>query len=226
MAVAAGDTKPVQVAEATQDTSLPNIGASLIVKKELKPTGTSPDTNGLPMLGKADAKVSLVVFSDYECPFCNKFYMETMSELKKEYIDTGKVKFIFKNFPLYTIHKKAIPAAMAAKCAGDQGKYYEMHDALFDNFATWTRAVPLKNSFLQLADKIGLDKKSFESCIASEKFKPELEKEYTEGYYLGVRGTPTTYINGKAVTDEDGNSLGALPYEMLKERIDLALAGK
>lgn len=208
---------------AKTDTSLPNIGGALTVKKDLKPTSTSPDIKDLPFLGNKDAKVTVVEFSDYECPFCHKFYAETITKLQKEYVETGKVKFIYKDFPLYSIHKKSIPAATAARCAGAQNKYYEMHNALFDNFDTWPKSASLKDAFMAIGKNIGLNSSSFEVCLTNDSMKAEIEKQYTEGYYLGIRGTPTTFINGKMLADQNGDSLGSLDYATLKGLIDKAL---
>ena len=86
-----------------------------------------------PMLGRADAPVTLVEFSDYQCPFCQRFFATTLSAIKKHYVDTGKVRYVFRDFPLDQLHRQARKAAEAVHCAGDHGKYWEMHDLLFQN---------------------------------------------------------------------------------------------
>ena len=110
-----------------------------IIEEELSGSAASTVTrviveNGnLPPLGSASAKVTLIEFSDYECPFCERHYTQVESQLKKEYIDTGKVKFYYRDFPLSQIHPGAQKAAEATRCAGDQGKYWEYHDLVFEN---------------------------------------------------------------------------------------------
>ncbi|MFN7161247.1 MAG: DsbA family protein [Candidatus Gracilibacteria bacterium] len=206
-----------------QDTSLSYIGGSLAVNSAAKPTGTTPDIENVPFVGNKDAKVTIVEYSDYECPFCKKFYDQTIKQLEKEYISTGKVKFIYKDFPLHSIHPLSLPAANAARCAGAQNKYYEMHNALFETYNTWTEGSNLKDSLTTVAKNIGVNTDTFSKCLTDFTYKDAIEKDYTEGYYLGVRGTPTTFINGKMVTTADGDSAGAMDYSMLKAEIDKLL---
>lgn len=219
---AAPDT--TQVAPTTgKDTSLSYIGASLAVNSTDKPTGTTPNIDGAPFLGKKDAKVTIVEYSDYECPFCKRYFDQSISQLEKEYINTGKVKFVYKDFPLHSIHPYSLPAANAARCAGAQNKYYEMHNALFEQYDTWTAGSNLKNALSTVAKSIGLNTDTFDSCMTNFTYKDAIEKDYTEGYYLGVRGTPTTFINGKMVTGANGDSAGAMDYASLKAEIDKLL---
>lgn len=208
---------------AAQDTSLSYIGGSLAVNSAAKPTGTTPDTDNVPFIGSKDAKVTIVEYSDYECPFCKKFFDQTISQLEKDYINTGKVKFIYKDFPLHSIHPLSLPAANAARCAGAQDKYYEMHNALFETYNTWTGSSNVKDGLTAVAKSIGVDTNKFSSCLTDFTYKDAIEKDYTEGYYLGVRGTPTTFINGKMITTANGDSAGAMDYTMLKAEIDKLL---
>jgi len=147
-------------------------------------------------LGADDAPIVIVEFSEYQCPFCAKMYKEIYPNLKKDFIDTGKVKYIYKDFPL-TIHPNAMNAALAAECAGDQGKYFEMHDALFENQINWTKEKDPKEKFNEYALNIGLNATTFTQCYESEKYKDEINQDKEDGITYKVQATPTLFINGK-----------------------------
>lgn len=207
-----------------RDTSLSYIGGSLTVNSAAKPSGTTPDISNAAFMGNKDAKVTVVEYSDYECPFCRKFFVNTVAQFEKDYVSTGKVKFVYKDFPLHSIHPKSLPAANAARCAGAQDKYYEMHNALFETYDSWINGANLKDSLTTVAKNIGLNTETFGKCLSDFTYKDAIQKDYTEGYYLGVRGTPTTFVNGKMITTADGESAGAMDYAVLKSEIDKALA--
>ena len=164
-----------------------------------------------PKLGDDNAKVSIVEFSDFECPFCGNFVRETFEDLKREYIDTGKVSFVFKNFPLNT-HKNAMIAALASECANEQGKFWEYHNKLFRSQKSLE-----KKDLKEYAADLKLDTAKFNTCLDSEKYKDEVSKDIEEGTGLGVRGTPTFYINGRALS-------GALPLEEFENVINEELS--
>ncbi len=167
--------------------------------------------------GNADAKVTVVEFSDYQCPFCRKSFNEIIPNLFKDYVDTGKVRFIYKDFPL-SFHPQAAPYAEAARCAGDQGKYFEMHDRIFqeqDKLGQGTVDVPFDK---QWAADIGLDAAAFASCFDSGKYVQAVQQDFADGAAVGVSGTPTFFVNGQAL-------VGAQPYALLKQAIDAELAG-
>ncbi|MBU1446298.1 DsbA family protein [Patescibacteria group bacterium] len=149
-------------------------------------------------LGSEDAPILIVEFSEYQCPFCAKMYKEIYPNLKKDFIDTGKVKYVYRDFPL-TIHTNAINAAMAAECAGDQGKYFAMHDMLFENQTTWAKEENPKTNFDEYAKNIGLNAATFTECYESEKYTEEILKDKAEGISYGVQSTPTLFINGKLI---------------------------
>ncbi|MBT3642905.1 DsbA family protein [archaeon] len=161
--------------------------------------------------GDADAPVTIVEWSDYECPFCTKFYDQTFSQINEEYIKTGKVKFIYRDFPL-GFHKNAQKAAEAAECAGEQGKYFDMHDALFENGVTGG-----VSSFKQFAADIGLDTDDFNDCLDSGEMASEVAKDLADGSAAGITGTPGFIINGQLVS-------GAQPFSVFKQVIDAELA--
>ena len=162
--------------------------------------------------GDTDAPVTIYEFSDYQCPFCGRFYTDTLPELDAKYIKTGKVRLVYKDFPLDNIHSEATPAAMAARCAGEQGKYYEFHDKLFEN----QRSLDTSN-YKQWAQDIGLDTSKFNSCVDARKYLSAVRKDLVEGQQNGIQGTPGFLINGKLIS-------GAQPFSVFEAAIESALA--
>ncbi len=151
---------------------------------KLAPPRVDLDTD--PRLGKADARIGIVEFSDYECPYCLGFYAQIFPKLMKEYVDTGIVQFIRKDLPLTTIHPQAMPAALAASCAGNQGKYWEMHKALYAN---QTRLAPAL--YPELARGLGLDEAKFSACLKDKRQEGKILRDMIEARQLGINGTPS-----------------------------------
>jgi protein-disulfide isomerase len=176
-----------------------------------------------PMLGRPDAPVTLVEFSDYQCPFCQQFFLATLPALKRDYIDTGKVRYVFRDYPLDQIHPQARKAAEAAHCAGDQGKYWEMHDLLFRN----QRALALPQ-LGEHARALGLETNAFDACLTSGKHAERVGKGLGDGLAAGIQGTPG-FVVGKT---EPGSSVegasvrGAQPVDAFRRLIDQLLADK
>ncbi|MBI2579631.1 MAG: DsbA family protein [Candidatus Aenigmarchaeota archaeon] len=167
-----------------------------------------------PVLGDSNAKVTIIEYSDYECPFCGRFYTQTEGLLRSEYIDTGKAKLVYKDFPLSSIHPTAQKAAEAARCAGEQGKYWEMHDLLFEKQDEWA---PLGAAKLRdYATGLGLDAAAYNSCLDTGKYASAVQKDFNEGSSFGVSGTPSFFINGFQI-------VGAQPYSVFKQIIDQEL---
>ncbi len=167
--------------------------------------------------GDVNAPVTIVEFSDYECPFCGRHFSQTYSQLVSQYVDSGKVRIVYRDFPL-AFHPQAQKAAEAAECAGDQGKYFEMHDKLFQNQASLSVETSKK-----LAVELGLDATAFNDCLDSSKHAAEVNKDLQDGSAAGVQGTPGFFI-GKT----DGNSAqqisGAYPFATFQQVIDEELA--
>lgn len=161
--------------------------------------------------GDENAPVIIVEFSDFECPFCTRFYSDTLPQIKKEYIETGKVKFVYRDFPL-SFHANAKKAAEAAECAGEQEKFWEMHDKLFDEGVKGGVSL-----FKQFAVDIGLDTKKFNECLDIGKMADEVENDLAAGSNVGISGTPGFIINGQLVS-------GAQPFEVFKQIIEEELA--
>lgn len=149
-----------------------------------------------PTLGDPAAPIVIVEFSDYECPYCRRFRVQTFPKLKEDYIDTGKVRFVFRDYPLRQIHPRALGAAIAASCAGKQGAHAAMQQALFDN---QKRLGP--ELYLGLAQTLSLDIPAFQSCLSDPAELQEIEGDLREGQVLGVRGTPY-YLIGRAAGKE------------------------
>ncbi|MBI4361244.1 thioredoxin domain-containing protein [Candidatus Micrarchaeota archaeon] len=171
------------------------------------------------MRGRADAPVIVVEFSDYQCPFCRRFYAETLPLIQGDYIDSGKVRFYFKDFPL-SFHPMAHVSSEAARCAGDQGKYWQMHDKMFgeqnaDSSGTTTVNYSV-DDLKAWAREIGLDGTAFDACLDSGKYKDSVAADYREGVSAGISGTPSFVINGQTL-------VGAQPYSAFKSVIDAEL---
>jgi protein-disulfide isomerase len=173
-----------------------------------------------PMLGKAEAPVTIIEFSDYQCPFCRRFFQTTLPTLKTEYVDTGKVRYIFRDFPIDKIHPQARKAAEAAHCAGEQNKYWEMHDLLFQNQNA------LKAENLQAyARSLGLEATAFDACLEQGKYAAKINTDYTDGSAAGITGTPSFFI-GKTGSNEtiEGTLIrGAQPLPAFRQEIDRLL---
>jgi protein-disulfide isomerase len=190
------------------------------------PAPTGPVTMSVgdgPSLGNKDAPVTIVEFSDYQCPFCRKHFTSTFAALKTGYIDTGKVRYVFRDFPLESIHPYARKAAEAAHCAGDQGKYWEMHDTMFANQGA------LKTDHLRnFARTMKLDLEAFNVCLDSGKYAKKVEADVAAGSAAGVTGTPGFFIGR---TKQDGTIMatvmkGAQPASAFSQVIDRLLEEK
>ena len=176
-----------------------------------------------PVKGDPNAPVTVIEFSDFQCPFCSRFYQQTLSQIEKDYIDTGKVKFVYRDLPLDSIHPNARPAHIAAECADEQGKFWDYHDVLFDKQSEWSRlpAADLQSTLNQYASDLGLQSSSFENCLKSEKIADEVNKDTLDAARLGATGTPAFYIGN----EKDGfiKLSGAQPYPRFQAVIDAQL---
>lgn len=150
---------------------------------------TKIDLTGSPILGDPRAKVTLVEFTDLQCPFCSRHYKNTVPELLSNFVDTGKIRYIVREFPLTSIHPRAARASEAALCAGEQGKYWEMHGRIFDSQKAMADA-----DFAEHADILGLEKAAFESCLATGRFAERVKQDVLLGSKAGVSGTPSFVV--------------------------------
>lgn len=146
------------------------------------------------ILGEADAPVVVFEYSDLQCPFCGSFDRNQFPTLQSDYIDTGKVRFVFRHFPLTNLHADAQRAAEASECAADQDMFFEYIKAVFSDA---TRQQNLSAAVLrEIADEVGLDLTAYDACIAAAAKGPRVEQDVNSGTALGVPGTPTFYVNG------------------------------
>ncbi|MBU6414953.1 DsbA family protein [Patescibacteria group bacterium] len=179
-----------------------------------------------PMLGNPSAPVAVVEFSDFQCPFCGKFFRETEPQIIANYVKTGKVKFVYKDFAF--LGDESISAAHAARCAGEQGKFWQYHDYLFkymwDNYYGKGKSGENVGAFseahlLQFAGAVGLNQDDFSACMKLGKYHDAITASTDTGKQHGVNGTPGIFVNGTLI-------VGAQPYEEFAKAIDAALAGK
>jgi protein-disulfide isomerase len=174
-----------------------------------------------PTKGDQNARIALIEFSDYQCPFCGRYTKEVLPQLEDEYVKTGKVKYVFQDLPL-DFHKNAFKAAEAAHCAGEQGKFWEMHDLLFQN---QTALAP--EQLATHAKSLGLSEAAFQQCLDSGKFAAQIRQDIAEAGTVGITGTPTFFIG--LVQPGDGRVkvvkklVGAKPYAEFKSAFDSLL---
>lgn len=174
------------------------------------------------VLGNPNAPVTLIEYGDYQCPFCGRMFSQVEPQLRTDYINTGKVKMVFRNFQF--LGPESVAAGEAAECAEDQNKFWAYHDALYtakvgdaangEDDGFFSRA-----ELLKLAQQVGLDTPSFTSCIDSNKYASQIQKDKTDASAIGVNSTPTSYVNGVQV-------LGAQPYSAFQTVIKAALQKK
>lgn len=175
------------------------------VSYEIGPYRMEIDVAGEPAKGPQDAPVTIVEFSDFECPFCSRV-VPTLDQVTESYGD--QVRLVFKQFPLRQIHPNAQKAAEASLCAHDQGKFWEMHDAMFADQRNL--GVPALKS---KAQELGLDTAAFDQCLDSGKYADAVQEDLEQGSEAGVGGTPALFVNGRFLS-------GAVPYEQIAQVID------
>ncbi len=182
--------------------------------------GLDPAQGARFALGREDAPVTVVDFSNYLCPHCQNHALNVLPRLKAEYIDTGKVRYLFRDFP-FPGQAHVIRASEAAACAADQGRYYEYHEVLFRSAASWgnLQGEALDRYLVDLAGQLGLDTEAFGACLASGEKRAGVLADQKAATDLGLTGTPTFFIAGEKKT-------GFLPYEEWKALLDKALEGK
>jgi protein-disulfide isomerase len=173
-----------------------------------------------PMKGNPNASITIIEFSDFQCPFCAKFHETTLPLLEKNYISTGKVNFVYRDFPIVSIHPNAVPAALASECADDQGKFWEIHDMIFENQRTWQGMKPSEstNLFKEYAVEIGLNLDEFNSCVDSGKYLKEIQNDLDDGRVYGVTGTPGFFVGNSEIGYT--KLIGAQPFSSFKQVID------
>ncbi len=172
-----------------------------------------------PAKGDPDAPLTIVEFSDFQCPFCKRFYEQTLPLIERDYIDTGKARLVYRDMPLEQIHPQAPATHVAAECAGDQGMFWEYHDLLFDRQGEWSRLQPagLDDALAGYAAELGLDA-SFGECVRSPEAAREMRHDLEQALGMGLTGTPTFLIGGNG---HDFVAIsGAQPYSTFSSILD------
>jgi len=179
--------------------------------------------DGYPSKGSQSAKVILIEFTDYQCPFCIRHFQQTAPQIERDYVSTGRVRYVVRDFPLESIHKDALRAAEAAHCAGEHGQYWQMHDRLFNSQNALTA-----DDLSAYAGVLGLDVQSFQRCLDSKKYAGKIRQDLAEAQKVGVRATPSFLLG---VVEPDASRVkvvkmiaGAHPYTVFQEAIDSLLS--
>lgn len=171
--------------------------------------------NGSPLLGDPNAKVTIVEFGDYQCTYCHLFHENTKDALLQQYVNTGKANFVFRDFPLNG--PDSVLAAEASYCAGDQGKYWQYHDELYNNWAGEKTGWVNQKSLDRFATTVGLDLGTFDKCISDNKYEQKVMDNQKFGENIGIDGTPSFIIfGGKQIT----KVVGAQPISVFQQVID------
>jgi protein-disulfide isomerase len=189
------------------------------------PTADNPtivSIDGGAIKGDKNAKVTLVEFTDYQCPFCSRHFRDTMPQIDNDYVKTGKIRYVLREFPLEAIHPLAFKAAEAANCSGEQGRYWEMHHRLFAN-----QNALAAQQLLGHAEAVGLDAGKFKTCLDSGKYAAKVRKDLAEAQRAGVTGTPTFFVGLSDPRDSEIKAVrkivGAQNYAAFKAAIDTLL---
>jgi protein-disulfide isomerase len=191
----------------------------IIVGKRSSFENVIVSTVGSATLGQPTAPVTMIEFSDYQCPYCAGYAIDTLPHIIGDYVSTGKVRYVLRNFPLEDAHPLALKAAAAAACAGEQGKYWEAHDRFFK-----TRALTPED-LIGHAKTLNLDRQRFQQCLASSRIATKIQADKSAGEQLGVTGTPSFFF-GYTDANEPMNIeavdfiAGAQPFAVFKELID------
>ncbi len=183
-----------------------------------EPVATGESTIPLdddPVLGSHDAPVTMIEYSEYLCPYCRRFVLETMPLIEEEYIDSGQVKLVFRDFPVHG--EPAVILAMVAECAADQGNFWDMHVLLFEKVEEWSESDDPLNVFQGYAEEIDIDPQELVNCLEQGKPYQRILEDYNVGTEDGVKGTPSFLVNGNLV-------VGAQPFEEFQRIIEEALA--
>ena len=188
-------------------------GANIGGQQTLQPGAkVNVDVGHLPAKGNPNAKVKVVEFGDFRCPFCDRFFKDTEPQLLKEYIDTGKIAFYFRQYQFLGV--ASVVAGNAAECANEQGRFWTFHDYLYQNQPSESdTSMYTVDNMTKVAGQLGLDSSQFKSCLASQKYGQKVQDDLVAGQQSGVNGTPTTFVNRKSL-------VGAQPYATFKALID------
>lgn len=202
----ASAAQPAEPAQSAQQGAFADVNLSTI------PTGLTDD--GDPALGAADAPVTIVEYSDYQCPHCASFAQDTLADVIKNYVTAGDVRYIHRDAAI--LGEESQWAAQAANCAADQEHFWEYHELLFERQGERNSGAYSRDSLKQYADELGLDTEAFNECVDSNKYAQEVVQETQEAQERGVEGTPTFFVNDEVIP-------GNVPFEQMQEIIDRQL---
>lgn len=181
------------------------------------------DVTGAPALGADEAVVTLIEFSDYECPYCVRYFQETFPQIQADYVQTGKIRYIFKDFPVDQLHPEAIRAHEAAHCAGEQNRFWELHGRLFSKAGTHTAEL-----LEQRASEAGLNLADYRACIESRRHAELIKESVAQAVELGATGTPAFFIGMRDLATNQVRLLqaitGAQPYSTFAKALDSLIA--
>ena len=169
-------------------------------------------------IGREDAPVVIYEFADFQCPGCGQFAAFTAPVIKERLVDTGMARYVYYDFPLLEIHQHAFLASRAGRCANEQDRFWDYHDVLYARQATWAAMRSATDFFVELAGEIGLDEGAFESCLNSDRYQEEVSRSLQLGESLGVRGTPTLFVNMKRLD-------GVPDYSELEQMVRAEMGG-
>ncbi len=201
---------------------VPRGSAELSNPEKPKPENVFISLDGAPAMGDPKARVAIVEFADYQCPYCGIHANQTLPQIVTDYVKTGKVRYFFKDFPIEAIHSQAFKAAETARCAGEQGKYWEMHDRLFKD-----QLIVIANAAPKHALALGLDVSKFQQCLDNDMYAPQIRKDLQEGRKQNIPGTPEFYLG---TLDAQGSGMnvvsmlgGAYPYGAFQQLLGALL---
>jgi len=190
--------------------------ANPVVAAKLEPTTFEVDLGDGPVLGDKNANIWIVEFTDFQCPFCSRYHTQVFPQLKQNYINTNKIQYTVRDFPL-GFHKHAKSAAIAINCAAEQNAYWKMRDELFAS-----KGLINETLFTEFAEKLGLEMNAFSKCMAEDIRAKKVENDLAYGQSLGIQGTPSFFVgrmeNGKLVNAQ--RIIGAQPYSKFAQIID------
>jgi len=183
--------------------------------QEEKITTQSLIQNGSPIMGNPNAPITIVEWGDYQCTFCYKFHQSSKNTLIEEYVNTGRINFVFRDFPLNG--SDSVLAAQASYCADDQGKYWEYHDEIYKNWAGERTGWVTRQSLDQFANTVGLDLVQFNKCLDDKKYQQRVLENEKFGVKIGIKATPSFLIfNNEKITKVEGNQ----PFSVFRQVID------
>ncbi len=206
--------QPSRQSAAADQGVAPGVPTQPIVGGQVAGAKVEVSTGHLPVKGKEDAKVTIIEFADFQCPFCEKFFNSTGSQIIKDYVETGKAKFAFRHYAF--LGQESTWAAEAAECANEQDKFWEYHDYLYNHQGQENSGAFAKDKLEGFAAAIGLNTDQFKTCLETEKYAQKVRDDMSDGQKAGVNGTPATFVNGQLIS-------GAQPFSAFQTAIEAAL---